>query len=717
MTNLPYKPFNVLLSSTDDTLVYVLHPPTSSSTSSQLFVLNLNKTLNSSAIPLIHITSPLPFFRHGVDTDYIPAMDGTGKIYIFVGDCNAGIDGSDLWEYRPSNEDLSSGGEWTRIHVTKTGTGKTELDGANKLAAGVAFSASNTTAEMYVFGGMCPNSTTITKEDWTHAARYSNSMLTLKQDALLNTQSYSLAIASGRGPPIPEAGFTMTSLRPSFTRTDGASETQQMAQNYVLLGGHTQAAFINMSQVALFSLPEQSWTFLPVDPPNERPKKELRVREKAMVEPRSGHTAVLTGDGKRVVVYGGWVGDVNTAAHPQLAILGLGDGYGGEGNWQWSLPDETITDPVMGSGLYGHGAVMLAGDVMMIVGGYSIPDPGTPKHKRADPLPNLNTYFFNTSSNTWIDQYTHPRVRSGNLTPAVSNTTSITAAKRAGLGAGLVFGILALLAIVVLYFWYVRRLKRKRVTHEEDLRNLGSGGQRAHSAVLFHDERPAEMTIHESRNAYPWGAGHPEASNSRDAAATPRAQRTGLLFEIPSPTRGLRRSLHSRGAYQPAPRYDDGRLNGTSGGIHPIDERDEYEEVATIRPSSSGPGLAQRGEYHILDSAPVLDPFQDGGEYSRTPSPQTPARERELEIQNWVNDWAAADARMHQQAGRLSPDKTDRTSSTLSEQSMRSAWSGQSIVYPNDPLHSSPTHTPQAIPLPRLLQPTSHRVALNPTRL
>ncbi|KAL8798694.1 MAG: hypothetical protein Q9182_006461 [Xanthomendoza sp. 2 TL-2023] len=606
-------------------------------------------------------------------------MDGVGNIYAYAGSCSHGIAGSELWVFRPSNEDFSPGREWTKIHFSGSSTGATVLNGANRLAAGVAFSASNTTAEIYIFGGMCPNSTTATKEDWTHAARYSNAMLTLKPDVSSNAGSYNLGISSDRGPPIPEAGFTITSLRPSFTRTGDANETQQMAQNYVLLGGHTQAAFINMSQVALFSLPEQSWSFLPVDPPNGEPKTEVTLRAKPTVEPRSGHTAVLTADGKKVVVYGGWVGDVNTAAQPQLVVLELGEGYGGEGNWHWSVPDEIGTRPVSGPGLYGHGSTMLPGDVMMVVGGYPIPDPGASTHKRADPLQNFNSYFFNTTSNTWVDQYTNPRVESGYLKPATSNSHSIDAAKRAGLGAGLVFGTLGLLAVVILYFWYARRLKKKRDAYEEDLRNLGSGGQRAHSSVLLHHERPIETTMCESQNAYPWGAGRPEMSRKERAVTTPRVQRTGLLFEIPSPTRGLRRSLHSRGAYQPAPRYDDGRLNRVSGGIHPIDEREEYEEIATIRPSSPRPGLTPGGEYDILETAPVLDPFGEPGEHSRTPSPPSPARERELEIQKWVNDWAAADARMHQQAGRLSPDKTDRTSSTLSEQSMRSTWSGHSI--------------------------------------
>ncbi|KAL8887918.1 MAG: hypothetical protein Q9215_004564 [Flavoplaca cf. flavocitrina] len=657
--NLPYKPFKALLSPIEDSLVYVVQPPTTVSTSSQLLLLNTTGTLHSSALPFITVTGQLPFFQDGVDVGYILAMDDTGTIHAYAGNCDGGINKPALWRFRPSGSSTSPGGEWTDFHVSRTSAENNALDGANKLAAGIAYSSSNTTAAMYVFGGMCPNGTVTTEEDWTHTARYSNSMLTLEPDILSDGESYRLTVSSSRGPPIPEAGFSMTPLLPSFIRTDDANGSQQMAQNYVLLGGHTQDAFINMSQVALFSLPEQSWSFLPVDLPIGNPATELTIRNGLTVEPRSGHTAVLSADGQSIVVYGGWVGDINTAAQPQLVILKLGEGYGGEVNWQWMLPDQTGVGIGPDAGLYGHGAVMLPGNVMMIVGGYSIPDPGSPKFKKADIQQSSNSYFFNATSSTWIDEYTHPKDEARHPSTANPASQTITAAKRAGLGAGLVFGVLALLAIIVLYFWYTRRLNRKKDTHEEDLRNLGSGGQRAHSSVLPQSVRSSEMSMHASADAYP--------------------QRTGLLFEIPSPRRGLRRSLYSRGIYQPTPRYDDGRRGGTSGDIHPIDERAEYEEDTTARPASSTTGLDPQGDYRILESAPILDPFQDPSEQYQVSSPSSPAWEREREVQKWVNDWAAADARMHQQAGRLSPEKTDRTSSTLSEQSMRSTWSGHSI--------------------------------------
>lgn len=101
------------------------------------------------------------------------------------------------------------------------------------------------------------------------------------------------------------------------------------------MGGHTQTAFINMSQVAIWSLPEESWSFVTVDSPGTaNGNTELAVKSTVtQVDSRSGHTAVLTEDGASIVVLGGWVGDVSQKADPQLAVLHLGQGFGGKGDW------------------------------------------------------------------------------------------------------------------------------------------------------------------------------------------------------------------------------------------------------------------------------------------------------------------------------------------------------------------------------------------------
>lgn len=673
MASFPYSPTRILSSPSSEDIIYILQ---ASSSSAPLLALNISEPLDNTNLPYLTISSTLPFLDSVQDNAYTAAIDDGGHILVYSGACGGGAQGSTFWQFTPDIGHSSINGTWKELDLSIGALGGNGgLDGANYLASAIAFSSTaNSSSEMYVFGGMCPNSTSSTAEDWTLAANYSNSMLTIEstQSSSNPVPAYELGISSSRGPPIAEAGFSITPLQPTFFDSGSSNSSQSQNQNFVLLGGHTQQAFINMSQVALFSLPEQSWTFLPVDSPSQEPDTELTVREQSTIDSRSGHTALLTSDGKRVVVFGGWVGNVTTSADPQLAVLELGQGYGGSGDWQWSIPSQTGPGLAIGTGIYGHGATMLAGDVMMIAGGYQIPIPSSSNGKREDSSDSVSSsiYYFNTSSNSWLSSYTHPKLSTGHKKSSKSNKN--TTDKKIGLGVGLVFGILAIIAVIAFYFWYRSRLKRRRDAREDDLRRLAAAANR----LDLSDPSPNEMSTVD------W-VGNSNASTSnagpyRLGRGEPEAERTGLLFEIPSPTRGLRRSLHSRGNYQPTARYDDSRRVAGFSTIHPIDERDEYDEGRMNGNAYGENEMLQREDYNILSNVPVLDPFRDPMGSSRTPSPQSP-HERELEIRNWVSDWSAADALMHSQAGRLSPEKTDRTSSTLSDQSARSGLSSHSI--------------------------------------
>lgn len=689
MAGVPYNPTRILSSPRKESdLIYVFQPPTDTSPNSQLLALNTTGTLNSANIPYTTVSNPLPFLGADSLEAFTPAIDALGHIMVYHGKCQDGAGASALWSFSSANGTNVIDGAWTKLNLTNEGSiGVGDIEGANFLASGIAFSSrANESSNMYIFGGMCPSKIPSSVDNWTQSANYSNVMLTIEVVSSLSTDTYSLGTSTGRGPPIPEADFTITPLEPTFSQSPESRQTQNRNQNFVLLGGHTQEAFINMSQVALFSLPEQSWSFLPVNSPSDTTKTDL-TRDVPSIEPRSGHTAVLTPDGRQLIVYGGWVGDVRTLANPQLAVLELGEGYGGTGDWQWSIPTPAGIGPEDGVGIFGHGAVMLPGSVMMIAGGYLIPNSNNAKTKRGGPSLNPTTYFFNTTSSSWIPSFTHPRAAS----EVQLSSGSSAATKKVGLEAGLTLGILALFILVLFYFWYTRRLKRCREAREKDLRNLAAGAHRISSTGLPVSGLGREMNTAEwmrqrnrvATDAYPWAAGPPGSIGERPGwrEGDTEAERTGLLFEIPSPTRGLRRSLHSRGTYQPAPRFDDGRRSHGSGNIHPIDERDEYEEDDSEREPLGKTENFQRKDTNILESAPILDPFSDPDEPSRTPSPpspQSPTHARELEVQNWVSDWAVAGALMQQQAGRISPDKTDRTSSTLSDKSTRSTASAHS---------------------------------------
>ncbi|MCJ1258874.1 hypothetical protein MMC24_006708 [Lignoscripta atroalba] len=731
--SLPYNPTTVLSSAKyGGDLVYIFQSTSATTSSFQLLAVNTSDSFTTTDLAPTTVSATLPFLTDGDSTAFTALIDSGGTILVYTGPCEDGVGRATLWSFTPSRTASGIEGTWVKKNLDKSGLNGLNDGGPKYLASGIAFSSTvDASSDIYVFGGMCPIGTSSSVDEWQGQANYSNTMLTIQPESssspMALVSSYDLKTIPSRGPPIPEAGLSITPLEPTFFNMSDGNETRQ--QNFVLLGGHTRSAFINMSQVALFSLPEQSWSFLPVNEPTSGTKTDLAVRESIGVDPRSGHTAILTSDGKQIVVFGGWVGDLQTPAIPQLVILGLGEGFGGDGDWQWIIPDQQGEDSPKGAGLYGHGAVILPGEVMMVVGGYVIPAFESGKLKRADPSPNTDNHFFNITSGSWITNYTRPITNLGQQ--GVSDTSGITGAKRAGLGAGLAFGVAAIIGVVIVYFCYSRRLKGRREAREKELRELALGAQSFHSSALGLggiDGRGGEKSAVEwmsgtgrnSRDAYPWaarganGGGFGEASGWNGNRKT-EAERTGLLVEIPSPTRGLRRSLHSRGVYQPAPRYDDGRRSRGSGTIHRIDERDEYEQGCVEPTASVDREIDSRTEANILSTVPVLDPFRDLSPFAtnpngvlRTPSPQSPARERELEQLNWANDWTAANALMQNHVGRVSPDKTDRTSSTLSERSMRSTLSAHSVQQSIGTLSRSMSQRSAAFPGSNLFSTASN---------
>jgi hypothetical protein len=573
--------------------------------------------------------------------------------------------------------------------VTASDITAADLAGANFLSQGFSFStfvqpnASQT--EIYIFGGMCPtyNATTST---WQSAASYSDHMLRLAP----GLSDYALDITTSSSPPIAEAGFTITGLIPTYSNGSGVS-TQQ--QNFVLLGGHTQTAFINMSQVAVWTLPEESWSFVTVDsPPSSNVNTELAVKSSVTsVDSRSGHTAVLTEDGSKIIVFGGWVADTSQAADPQLAVLELGSGFGGSGDWEWSIP----TEQPSGTGVYGHGAVMLPGNVMMVLGGYNISTSATSKR---DVTSSMQPMFLNATSLSWISNYINPAYIAAIATNAAESSSSAEAKKKIGLGVGLGIGVTAILIAVGVCIWCVRRREKSAV--EEREKHI-----QALSAGTFDYSPTGE--IRQSDGRFPW-PGHAVQDfaypNVNSGAYGPGDN--GLPRLSSQIARKPLHSLSTRGLYQPAPPSDLATANarpntlGTAGPIHPIYEADEEDHFSQI--SDIGVGVA----FGEPSSAPVnsnrySDPFRDPQPpnfstplrlaRNTTPDIENPSRSREREVQQWVSEWAGADAlldsqaRSHSSMGRVSPsrrvrptgmssvsgeEENDRTGSNLSDHSV-----------------------------------------------
>ncbi|KAK4960775.1 hypothetical protein LTR66_012884, partial [Elasticomyces elasticus] len=706
---LPYNPTRAYISTLQDDLVYVFQPSPGSDTQFQLSSLALDSQLHASSLPYTPLHSSLPFLDNDRPLAFTPALDNHGNITVQAGNCSLGSNGSTLWRFVPDAKSKAGNGTWTKdtIRVHDLGN-NAALAGSNHLASGIAFSGlvngDAAETQTYFFGGMCPLKNA-TAGNWTSAADYSNLMLTFTPEGSTSDDTdYQLGLTSGRGPPVAEAGFSITSLPPTYSNSSNGRASQQ--QNYVLLGGHTQTAFINMSQVALFSLPQQSWTFLSVSQPATAKANLTAQAGTTAVEPRSGHTAILTSDGKSIVMFGGWVGDVNTPATPSLAILRLGAAYGGTGDWSWSVPTPSGKGLPSDSGIYGHGAVMLPGDVMMVVGGYSIPTSASSgKAKRTTALQNTQNLFYNVTSNSWVSSYTLP-VGSMSHKSGLSTGLVATRTQKAGLGAGLAIGCLLVIALVLFYFWYMRRLRRLRETRESEIQQASSSPHNSNVNLLERagvDGRGGEMAAMDywedkertGQGAYPWG---PRVGSAGYNKAW-EAERTGLFVNIPSPTRGLRKGAGSRGSYQyhAAPRYDENRTSRGSGGIHPIQERDEEEERRSILDGRAHPELSEaerqlKAVEHVFRAKPEPDPFCDpepnplgshpvalataGGTIRRVPT-GAGRRSTHLNIEhpdpvpqmpNWVAELSADGPE-----GRVSPTKSEeRTCSALSERSTRS---------------------------------------------
>ena len=673
---------------------------------------------------------------------------------VLTGGCTTSSQNSEIWRFELDNESAHGNGTWSKLELSRDEPSTSSpgaLYGSTYLSAGFSFTSTTSPSDLafYVFGGMCTQGPT-SGTDWTSSASYSNTVLAISSPTSDKDPLTLSAASTSRAAPIPEAGLSITPLAPTFSNESTSNPSQN--QNFVLIGGHTQNAFINMSQVALLSLPEASWTYLGIDPATNSPQGDLLRRASTDVEPRSGHTAVLTPDGSRIVVFGGWVGDVHTPATPQLAVLEVGAGYGGSGDWRWSIPSATTSLLKTSAGIYGHGAAMLPGGVMMITGGYSIPGSTTSRFRYRDIEQSVNTktLLFNTTSLQFVDSYNNPHSSSTTGSSADHSPSGAlsTTPQKVGLGTGLALGFSAVAGVVGIYFWYSRKMRRRTRQRESELRELALGAHR-----YYHEEearpnaddvwneknagpdqgsikrKPVPTTYTGAGNSYPWAPSmtsdqQEQVNNHVPGSESRSAERTGLFVEIPSPTRGLRRSLHSRPmGYTPAFAFGSqsspfGPGHGSSANaIHPIDEQEEYEEDGTrsVKKSSSAKSLAGGAQRPKSADDPFRDPPPEalqpsintsvtqavpGDDLNRSPSQAK--RDRNAEIQGWVDDWTVAAADMNlshnnsvlsrnlssskshshsnsqsHSSGRGSPEKSDRTGSNLSEASMLSSSSIQ----------------------------------------
>ncbi|KAI9036840.1 uncharacterized protein KD926_001228 [Aspergillus affinis] len=666
IATIPYTPSYLLYDSQNNaSFTYLLRPGSNQGTA-ELLSLNVSRNVDGSHPRYETLSKEVPFQTENQTSSFVPVIDQHGMIQIYTGDCQCTRGNSTVWQFTPSSSSSIGNGTWERYSVAGTNDRtRSRMSGPNYLSAGFAYANSNESeSAIYAFGGMCPLPVQW-GQTWMAAANYSQTLMVLSPSDSDKPSEYQISTAGERAPPIPEAGFTITPLLPAYTSTATGKLLKQ--QEFLLIGGHTQKAFINMSQLALFSLPQNSWSIVNIDSSLDSVKTDLAARTAPAIEPRSGHTAVLSPDGNKVIVFGGWVGNTGVPAHPQLAVLEIGEEYASSSGWKWSIPSKKHSPLAEGTGIYGHGVTMLPGGVMMIAGGYRI----SQSSKRSDASPQLNTQvqLYNVTSGDWVSSYANPNVVSGpppsdepsevgaNTDSHSHSSTPRTIGLSAGLGAGI--PALAGAAILVWFYWRRRRVRR---TRDQSLRKLALEAQRAH---FWNQDDPSmassvrRPSTREANRDYPWN-NNPSTSRSSNWQNTGDAvaERTGLLMDIPSPTKTCRSGLNARMYRPPAP-YNEYRRSDGTADIPPIDEREEDEiqdsERRAVR-NSMDPFLTPRstivGEEQLYPHGvvPALTPSA-GFERDEPPS----------------------------------PDKNDRTSSNLSDSSTstKSAHQYHGVIFHN----------------------------------
>ncbi|CAK7270034.1 hypothetical protein SEPCBS57363_003897 [Sporothrix epigloea] len=660
-TTLPYIPTTILVPSVNSSSIYIFSATASGQV--ELLVLDVSSTLSAGSSRGIRtLTQEVPFFSNsgnaGIAATFTPTVMPNGSIFVYAGECSSSDSSSAAaWTYTPS-EDPSSISKWesSTIALFSTQSGPRYLGGITAFANQVAPTFSNST--LYIYGGMCPTdvstaasstistevagSTSIAASNWQSRATYSNQMLKL----VPSSDTYTASVVPSKGPPVAEAGFTFTPLLSSQSNHSGAV-TQSVIN--VLLGGHTETAFVNLSTAAIWSLPEEVWSFVSIANPVASSNTELASAQKkslsmlAAPDSRSGHTAVLSEDGNSLVILGGWVGDVGQAADPQLAVLQMGPDYG---QWQWSIPSAQPS----GLGIYGHGAALLPGNVMVVYGGYAI-NASSPSaelvRKRSSP-DNNSLNFYNLTDSSWSEEYVNPSYISPSVLPSSPKFT--TKSSKIGLGVGLGLSIPLAILVLLLLARSCRRRIRERSRRHEAVRALAQDHQQF---LPGHDE----MIDTSSSNLWGLGGetgfytgGHDPYNPGRRSLGfeSLRGARSSLVFptyqspnlggfkepSIPGPafSSGRKPSRNkNRGLYRPTTinDYESFSAAGAKGGaatvngnrIHPIyeaeEEGDDFEtKKEKQRKNTEETSEGQTGWSASPGSEELTDPFM-------TPSSQS----------------------------------------------------------------------------------------------
>ncbi|TLS28348.1 hypothetical protein PpBr36_00978 [Pyricularia pennisetigena] len=665
---LPYVPTTILLPGSsgfnlpaqrdEDKVAYIFRPTSESSV--DFLALDISSTLSASSLRLETLTSGLPFLKGATKTTtFTPSLLSSRTVAAYVGDCASQSNTSAVWtaalpDSAPRNAmikwDSDGAPDATGAAFAHSCKGPMFLGGAMSFSAQLSPTVSS--PSVYYYGGMCPF-TNQSGTDWTKSATYSNHVLKLGLPAD-NAFNISPIVTTGRSPGA-QAGFTLTSLTPSISNR-GDVVTQQL--DSVMLGGHSTLGYIDMGEAAIWSVPQETWKLIKVAQPNAG-RTELAVKKNELpdqVESRSGHTTVLSADGRKLVVLGGWVGDIKRAALPQLAILEVGADFS---EWKWTIPAEQP----QGQAIFGHGAAVLPGNIMMVYGGYSIP-PETQdlassrlKPRQAGASGEI-PMFLNISSMTWSNEYTNPErpVGSGDGQGSAQEVRRSNLGLSLGLGLGLALGLIAL-AVVAYFLWRKRQRNRRR---DSAVRALAQDASMflPQSDMLECDDARFSRGWN-SAQAYEWytGGGDPFQRAARTRLTSPSVGYESLRgasgpesFSELTQKAVTRKPVASRSlgghVYMPPP-LDLSPRNRGATEMNVIHEADEEVEAPIAEPPSSGAVVVQTRPIS-QESDPFLTPTTSNGfnvawRQEDSPRPST-GPGYTPDVQQWVQEAEEIDA-------------------------------------------------------------------------